>query len=182
MNPPRHNTNVRTRTLVLSSRQISFDGDVGGGGFGKTVVADPLKIELSASRHHREKRKERVGCGCGEQVGAENLLAFEAAGETCDDVARHHLARRRVAITRLHDVRHQRLDFDDVAIPGFLRHVDQVGDHQIASSGQAAYVTTTSAVVDQSEPSESLAMAMIFWLSASRTRVATWARPARGVR
>ena len=54
--------------------------------------------------------------------------------------------------------------------------------HQITSSVQAASVTTTSTVADQNEPSDSCAMATIFWLSARRMRVETCARPARGPR
>jgi hypothetical protein len=47
---------------------------------------------------------------------------------------------------------------------------------------QAASVTTTSALTDQNEPSDSCAMATIFWLSARRIRVETCARPACGPR
>jgi len=45
---------------------------------------------------------------------------------------------------------------------------------------QAASVTTTSTVADQNEPSDSRAMATIFWLSARRIRVEICARPACG--
>ena len=50
------------------------------------------------------------------------------------------------------------------------------------SSVQAASVTTTSTLADQNVPSESFAIATIFWLSARRMRVETWARPACGPR
>src|SRR3954470_6760049 len=82
----------------------------------------------------------------------------------------------------LHDVRHQRLDLDDVASSRLFRNVDQHRPHQITSSVQAASVTTTSTVADQNEPSDSFAIATIFCESASRMRVETWARPARGPR
>src|SRR3954468_11156611 len=79
----------------------------------------------------------------------------------------------------LHDVRHQRLDLDDVAAFRLFRDVDQHRAHQITSSVQAASVTTTSALADQNEPSDSLAIATIFCESARRMRVETCARPAR---
>ncbi len=41
-----------------------------------------------------------------------------AAGEIGDDIARDGFAARRVAEAGLHDVRHQRLDFDQFATPG----------------------------------------------------------------
>src|SRR4051812_28332685 len=81
-----------------------------------------------------------------------------------------------------HDMRHQRLDLDDVTAPGLLGNIDQHRAHQITSSVQAASVTTTSTLADQNEPSDSLAMATIFWLSARRMRVETWARPERALR
>src|SRR4030095_11253481 len=87
-----------------------------------------------------------------------------------------------MAIAGFHDVRHQRLDLDNVAAPGFRRHVDQGRGHQITSSVQAASVTTTSMLADQNDPSESFAIATIFWLSARRMRVETWARPLCGPR
>src|SRR3954464_2696922 len=80
----------------------------------------------------------------------------------------------------LPDVRHQRLYLDDVAAFRLFRNVDQHRAHQITSSVQAASVTTTSTVADQNEPSDSFAMATTLWLSASRIRVETWARPTRG--
>ena len=46
----------------------------------------------------------------------------------------------------------------------------------------SASVTTTSTLVDQNEPSDSRAMATIFWLSARRIRAETWARPECGPR
>ena len=61
-------------------------------------------------------------------------------------------------------------------------NVDQGGGHQITSSVQAASVTMTSALTDQNEPSDSRAIATIFWLSARRMRVEICARPARGPR
>src|SRR5688572_16665757 len=85
-----------------------------------------------------------------------------------------------MAIAGLHDVRHQRLDLDDVAAFGRGRNIDQGRRHQIASSVQAASVTTTSTLADQNEPSESLAIATILWLSARRMRVETCARPECG--
>src|SRR6185295_7660737 len=126
-----------------------------------------------------EERDEGIGRDRREQVGAKNLLAIVAAGEAGDDVARDQLAGRRMAEAGLHDVRHQRLDLDDVATFRLLRNVDQHRAHQITSSVQAASVTTTSTVADQNEPSDSFATATTFWLSASRIRVETWARPAR---
>src|SRR5437899_9010490 len=88
-----------------------------------------------------------------------------------------------MAIAGFHDVRHQRLDLDNVAAFGFRWNVDQCGGgHQITSSVQAASVTTTSTLADQNVPSESLAIATTFWLSASRMRVEIWARPACGER
>src|SRR5947209_1013294 len=83
-----------------------------------------------------------------------------------------------MAIAGFHDVRHQRLDLDDIAAPGLFGDVDEGGGHQITSSVQAASVTTTSTLADQNVPSDSLAIATTFWLSASRMRVETWARPA----
>src|SRR5579863_494398 len=169
-------------TRGRSLRQSSFDGDAGGGGFGKAVIADPFEVEFSTFGRDREKRDERIGSGRREEIGAEDLLALKTAGEARDDIARHHLAGGGAAIAGFHDMRHQRLDLDDVARFGFLRNIDQRGGHQITSSVQAASVTTTSAVVDQNEPSDSFAIAVIFWLSARRTRVDTCARPARGPR
>src|SRR5689334_6422570 len=87
-----------------------------------------------------------------------------------------------MAITGFHDMRHQRLDLDDVAAFGFWWNVDECGSHQISSSVQAASVTTTSTLADQNVPSDSFAMATIFWLSARRMRVETCARPLCGVR
>src|SRR6185503_12759223 len=87
-----------------------------------------------------------------------------------------------MTIAGFHDVRHQRLDLDYIAAFGFCRNVDQGGSHQITSSVQAASVTTTSTLADQNEPSESFAIATIFWLSARRIRVETCARPACGPR
>src|SRR5690349_2240300 len=87
-----------------------------------------------------------------------------------------------MAIAGFHDVRHQRLDLDDITALGLARNVDQGGGHQITSSVQAASVTTTSTLADQNVPSESLAIATTFWLSASRMRVETCARPACGER
>src|SRR5262245_16746394 len=87
-----------------------------------------------------------------------------------------------MAIAGFHDVRHQRLDLDDVAALGLRWNVDQCRSHQMTSSVQAASVTTTSALTDQNDPSESLAIATIFWLSARRMRVETWARPLCGPR
>src|SRR4051794_1700212 len=87
-----------------------------------------------------------------------------------------------MAKTRLHDVRDQGLDLDDVASSRLFRDVDQHRAHQITSSVQAASVTTTSAVTDQNEPSDSFAIATIFCESARRMRVETWARPERGPR
>jgi len=73
-----------------------------------------------------------------------------------------HLAGGGVAKARFHDMRHQRLDFDDVAALGLLGDVDECGGHHITSSVQAANVTTTSALTDHNESSESRAIAMIF--------------------
>src|SRR5690242_2071240 len=87
-----------------------------------------------------------------------------------------------MAIAGFHDVRHQRLDLDDIAALGFRWDVDQSRGHQITSSVQAASVTTTSTLADQNDPSDSFAIATIFWLSASRMRVETWARPLCGPR
>src|SRR5581483_3861044 len=112
---------------------------------------------------------------------AEDLAPVVAAGEARDDVARNHLAGRGPAITGLHDVRGQRPDLNDVAAPGALGYVDQGRRHH-SSSVQAASVTTTSTLADQNEPSDICAIATTFWLSASRMRVETWARPAAGPR
>src|SRR5947207_15862374 len=87
-----------------------------------------------------------------------------------------------MAIAGFHDVRHERLDLDDIAALGLGGNVDQGGGHQITSSVQAANVTTISTLTDQNEPSDSRAMATTFWLSASRMRVETWARPEFGPR
>src|SRR6266446_3925088 len=87
-----------------------------------------------------------------------------------------------MAIAGFHDLRYQRLDFDDVAAFRFCWNIDQGGGHQITSSVQAASVTTTSTLADQNEPSESFAIATIFWLSARRMRVETCARPLCGPR
>jgi len=86
-------------------------------------------------------------------------LAADKAG---DDVARNDLAGGGMAVAGLHDVRHQRLDLDDLAAFCPFRNVDQRRCHQITSSVQAANVTTTSTLVDQNESSDSRAMATIF--------------------
>src|SRR4051794_24586268 len=106
----------------LSSQQISFDSDRGRGRFGKTPVADPFEIELAALGRDREEGNERV-CGDGwKQVGAEDLRAVVAASKTGDDIARDGLASGGVAIAGFHDMRHQRLDLDDIATLCFFRN------------------------------------------------------------
>src|SRR5262249_48768018 len=79
-------------------------------------------------------------------------------------------------------VRDERLDFDDLAALGPGRDVDEGLGHGYASSRQAASVTTTAALSDQKEPSLSSQMAVTVCVVASRMRVATRARPARGPR
>src|SRR6516225_10085204 len=140
----------------------SFDRNGCRGRFRKSVVADPFEIEFSAFGRNGEESDERVGGNRRKQIGAENLLAIIAAGEARDDIARYNLARGGVAVASLHDVRHQRLDLDDVAAFCLLGDVDQCGSHQITSSVQAASVTTTSAVTDHSESSDRRAIAVIF--------------------
>src|SRR3954454_10058738 len=85
-----------------------------------------------------------------------------------------------MAIAGFHDVRHQRLDLDNVAAFGFCWNVDQGGSHQITSYVQAASVTTTSTLADQNDPAASFAIATVFWLSARRMRVEPCAGPLRG--
>src|SRR5439155_26570827 len=87
-----------------------------------------------------------------------------------------------MAIAGFHDVRHQRLDLDERATFSFCWKVDQGRGHQITSAVQAASVTTSSTLADQNDPSESFAIATIFWLSERRTRVETCARPLCGPR
>src|ERR1700716_4751616 len=87
-----------------------------------------------------------------------------------------------MAIAGFHDVRHQRLDLDNVAAFSFCWNVDQRRGHQITSSVQAASVTTMSTLADQNESSDSRAMATTFWLSARRMRGENCARPACGPR
>src|SRR5258708_36125101 len=159
---------------------MSLKGNRGRSGLGKTVVADPFKIELAALGRDRKEGDEGIRGDRRKQIGAENLSPIVTAGEAGDDVAWNDPASRGAAITGLHDVRHQRLDLDDLAALRAWRNVDQGGGHQITSSVQAASVTTTSTLADQNEPSDRCAMATIFWLSARRMRVEIWARPARG--
>ena len=79
---------------------ISFDGDRGGRGFRKTVVADPFEFELAALGRGGEEGDERVGGDRRKQVGAENLVAVIAAGKARDDVARDRLRRTRYGDSR----------------------------------------------------------------------------------
>ena len=158
-------------------------GDRGRRGLGETLVAGPFEIELAALGRDREEGDERVG-GDSPGTGRRGKSRRRCSGrlKLRDDVARDHLAVGGMAVAGLHDMRHQRLDLDDLAALGRRRNVDQGGGHQITSSVQAASVTTTS---DRGRPERAVgqpAMATIFWLSARRTRVETCARPARGPR
>src|SRR5277367_5383940 len=142
---------------------MSFDYSDGGGcSLGKTLVADPFEVQLAALIRDREERDEWVGGNSRKQIGAENLLSVVAAGEARDDVAWDQIADSRAAIAGFHDVRHHRLHFDDLAAFRLGGYVDQRGGHQITSSVHAASVTTTSALADQNEPSDRLAMATTF--------------------
>src|SRR6185312_6518899 len=113
--------------------------------------------------------------------GVENRLAVVGAHERRNDVARNQLADVVVPEAGLHDVRDQRLDRDDLAALGLLRNIDQGACHQIRlSSRQAPSVMITSTWSDQNEPSDISQIAVTVWVSASRTRVAISALPARG--
>src|SRR5262249_3365383 len=79
----------------------------------------------------------------------------------------------------LHYVRDQRLNRDHFAALGLRRDINQGSGHQ-ESSRHAPSVISTSTRCDHSDPSESSAIATTVCVSASRIRVDTLARPARG--
>src|SRR5262249_58145936 len=116
------------------------------------------------------------------ELGSEDFGAVVGAHEQPDDVTRNPRAELRAAIPGFHLVRDQCLDLDDLATPRAVRCVDERVGHGYASSRQAARVTTTAAVAEQNEPSLSSPIAVTVWVLASRMRVDTRARPARGPR
>src|SRR5262245_12010994 len=78
------------------------------------AIFHPGELEFAGAWHLHEKGQERVGGDAWVQISLEHLGAGKAGGERIDDVARDHLAIRVLALTRLHDVRNQGLDFDQV--------------------------------------------------------------------
>src|SRR5690606_22072419 len=120
---------------------------------------------------------EGIGGNRGEELRREHLLTVVAADEAGDDVARDRRAGGARAVAGLHGVGDHRLDLNDLAGPGGLGHIHHAAHHR-RSSMQAARVTTTFALLDQTLPSLISARATTVCEVASRTRVDTAARPA----
>src|SRR5262245_9035520 len=182
---PRRRRGRRPRQRPATTRcgGASRDGDLGRLGQGEALVAGPLELEAAARGRNRGEHEQRVRRDRGMEIGAEDFLAVVGAGEAVDDVARDHFPELRAAEAGLHGVLDQRADLDDLAALRGGRDVDDRARHQIsASSRQAESVTTTCALSDQYEPSLICATASTVPVSASRTRVATRARPERGVK
>src|SRR5215471_4610641 len=102
---------------------ISADSDLVLGGGDGAVVVDPGELERAAFIDPRGKLQKRIGRNGSFEVDAEHGFAVELARELVDDLARNGVAARVLAETRLHDVRKQGLDFDDLALLGVLRQL-----------------------------------------------------------
>src|SRR5262249_22254220 len=115
------------------------------------------------------------------QLGREHFHTAVLADEAANDVAREDAACIPGAEARLHRMRDQRADFDDLVRLGGRWHVDQRAGHYIPSpSTHAASVTMTSTVCCHKLPSLMRAIAVSFCEVANLMRVATSAFPARG--
>src|SRR5262249_10113813 len=177
--PPRRSSR---RPSASDVRPLSFDRDGGLLGGGESVVAGPFELERAARGCHRAECDERIGRDRRMELGADDLLPVVGAHEQADDVARDRLAHVVVAEAGFHLVRDQRLDRDDLALLGRLRHINERARHYPGSSRQAAMVTITSTSSDQKLPSLSSATANTRCESASRMRVESLPCPARGPR
>src|SRR5690348_7030894 len=104
----------------------------------ETAVAGPLEHDGSALLRDREEGDERIRGNRRGEGRAEDLGAVIGAEQFGDDVARDHLALIGAAEARLHDVRDQRLDLDDLAAFGGLRYVDQRAGHLTIAPGRRA--------------------------------------------
>src|SRR5258708_39173854 len=96
---------------------MSLKGNRGRSGLGKTVVADPFKIELAALGRDRKEGDEGIRGDRRKQIGAENLSPVVTAGEAGDDVAWDDTATRGAGVNGLPDVRHPRLYFYCLSAP-----------------------------------------------------------------
>src|SRR5262245_20319853 len=177
--PPSRSGSPPPRRQGLATALVDGDGDRLG--HREAIVARPLERDGAALDGDRPEREERIGRDRRVEVGAEDLRPVVRAHEAADDVAWDGRAELASPIAGLHRMGDQRLDLDDFPATGALRNVDQRVRHH-ASSRQAARVTTTSARSDQNEPSDSSQIATTVCVSASRIRVETLARPARGPR
>jgi hypothetical protein len=91
----------------------------------------PSQVNTSAPLSVATGLEGDVGVGRDRriQLGAEHQLAAVAAAEAVDDVPGQHLPLRAGAMARLHGVRDQHADLDDVAALRAGRGVDQRARH-----------------------------------------------------
>src|SRR5438045_3755499 len=104
-----------TRPRLVVPWDRSADGDLGRLRHREAVVARPLEREGAALGGDRREGDERVRGDRRMELGAEDLGTVVGADEGPDDVARNRDAELRPAIARLHRVRDERLDLDDLA-------------------------------------------------------------------
>src|SRR5262249_21255907 len=120
------------------------------------------------------------------KIGSENRLAVKFASKLVDDLARDRLAILVLALAGLHDVRQQRLDFDDLAFLGFGRKLEPwLFRHvrlpiSLDQPPQPPMVTFTSFWLVKNSPLLVFATAMMFWVAARRIRVDASALPDNG--
>jgi hypothetical protein len=92
---------------------------------GLAVIRGPIEGDHPALRREREEGDERVRGNRREQIRAEHLHAVIRAGEPVDDIARNRVAYLVATVARLHRMRHQGLDLDDLTALGLGRHVEE---------------------------------------------------------
>src|ERR1035441_2668504 len=160
-------------------------GVANGSPIGLTVAKPEVAAGLSGVTLSTfgEELHVRVGGDRRIKIGAEYRLAVELARELVDDLARDRLPVLILALTRLHNVRHQRLDLDEIAFLGFLRKLQPRFFRHVSllnlccQPPQPPMVTFTSFWAVKNSPLLVLATTTMFCVVASRMRVEASALP-----